>query len=322
MDALAYNEYYPFGMLVPNRHASSAAYRYGFQGQEKDDELKGEGNSLNYKFRMHDPRVGRFFAVDPLFRKYSWNSPYSFSENRVLDGIELEGLEHQKIHYKWNQENNGYEMVFKIGLGYPNNILARGTLHEFVGGPDIEDGFDKRLVYKPSKYSLLDGYDVDVKSSGRVFGEFEFYTQYKNETSIEVKSNLGEEAPIGASLSLKTTATFTDGDLDVKTDNELKVAATGTISIMKGQLSFGVKKSTDGTMTIVQEMGPINIEAKHNDAGELIETYIYVAREINKKKVGAGVTNTHSQSAGFKRGGSSIKNRKSKNSNKKDDKSL
>jgi RHS repeat-associated protein len=80
-------------MLVPNRHGSSASYRYGFQGQEMDNEIKGEGNSLNYTFRMHDPRVGRFFAVDPLFRKYPHNSPYAFSENRVIDGVELEGLE-------------------------------------------------------------------------------------------------------------------------------------------------------------------------------------------------------------------------------------
>ena len=55
-------------MLVPNRHGSSNSYRYGFQGQEKDDEIKGEGNSLNYTFRMHDPRVGRFFATDPQQR--------------------------------------------------------------------------------------------------------------------------------------------------------------------------------------------------------------------------------------------------------------
>jgi RHS repeat-associated protein len=80
-------------MLVPNRHASSSSYRYGFQGQEKDDEIKGEGNSLNYTFRMHDPRVGRFFAVDPLEQDYPWNSPYAFSENRVMDMVELEGLE-------------------------------------------------------------------------------------------------------------------------------------------------------------------------------------------------------------------------------------
>lgn len=93
LDVAIYNDYYPFGMLVPNRHASSAAYRYGFQGQEKDDELKGEGNSLNYTFRMHDPRVGRFLSLDPLAKSYPWNSPYVFSENRVLDGIELEGGE-------------------------------------------------------------------------------------------------------------------------------------------------------------------------------------------------------------------------------------
>ena len=80
-------------MLVPNKHGTSRDYRFGFQGQENDDELKGEGNSLNYTFRMHDPRVGRFFAVDPLEKSYPWNSPYAFSENRVIDAVELEGLE-------------------------------------------------------------------------------------------------------------------------------------------------------------------------------------------------------------------------------------
>ena len=73
-------------------------YRYGFQGQEKDDEVKGEGNSVNYKYRMHDPRIGRFFAIDPLASKYPHNSPYAFSENRVIDGVELEGLEVVLIH--------------------------------------------------------------------------------------------------------------------------------------------------------------------------------------------------------------------------------
>jgi len=68
-------------------------YRYGFQGQEEDDEIKGDGNSVNYKYRMHDPRIGRFFAVDPLTSKYPHYSPYSFSGNRVIDMIELEGLE-------------------------------------------------------------------------------------------------------------------------------------------------------------------------------------------------------------------------------------
>ncbi len=85
-------------MLVPNRNYQSPAYRYGFQGQEKDDEVKGNGNSLNYKFRMHDPRIGRFFAVDPLTKSYPWYTPYQFSGNKVIYAIELEGLEEFKVN--------------------------------------------------------------------------------------------------------------------------------------------------------------------------------------------------------------------------------
>ncbi|PHS08259.1 MAG: hypothetical protein COA88_07185 [Kordia sp.] len=103
-DVLAYNEYYPFGMYVPGRHASSAAYRYGFQGQEKDDELKGEGNSYAFTFRMHDPRIGRFFAVDPLAKKYPFYTPYQFSGNKVISHKELEGGE-ELIAIKPKSEN-------------------------------------------------------------------------------------------------------------------------------------------------------------------------------------------------------------------------
>ncbi len=32
---------------MPARHANTIDYRYGFQGQELDNEVKGEGNSYN-----------------------------------------------------------------------------------------------------------------------------------------------------------------------------------------------------------------------------------------------------------------------------------
>ncbi len=107
-------DYYPacpenlgFGMLacpvhtgLPNRHEAGNESRYGFQGQEKDDEIKGEGNSINYKYRMHslfreygNARVGRFFAVDPLTFSYPHYTPYSFSGNKLIAYRELEGLE-------------------------------------------------------------------------------------------------------------------------------------------------------------------------------------------------------------------------------------
>ncbi|NQY05309.1 MAG: hypothetical protein HRT68_03645, partial [Flavobacteriaceae bacterium] len=83
----------PYGLVMPNRNESTSDYRYGFQDQEMDDEIKGEGNSINYKFRMHDPRVGRFFAEDPLVHKFPWYSPYQFSGNTPIMSSELEGLE-------------------------------------------------------------------------------------------------------------------------------------------------------------------------------------------------------------------------------------
>jgi RHS repeat-associated protein len=95
---------------VPNRNASTPAYRYGFQGQEKDDEIKGEGNSLNYTYRMHDPRIGRFFSRDPLEGKYPFYSPYAFSGNRVIDATELEGLEPEKV-----AKNNPFLIIVALG---------------------------------------------------------------------------------------------------------------------------------------------------------------------------------------------------------------
>jgi RHS repeat-associated protein len=66
-------------MLVPNRHGSSSAYRYGFNGMEKDDELKGEGNSYTTEFRQYDPRIGRWFSTDPVYKEFI--SPYNAFSN-------------------------------------------------------------------------------------------------------------------------------------------------------------------------------------------------------------------------------------------------
>jgi RHS repeat-associated protein len=113
---------------VPNRHGSSTAYRYGFQGQEKDNEIKGEGNSLNYTFRMHDPRVGRFFALDPMQISYPWNSPYAFSENRVIDGVELEGKEVSRIIYNTSAKyvDKGSK---KVNKDYPEASVNKKALY-------------------------------------------------------------------------------------------------------------------------------------------------------------------------------------------------
>jgi hypothetical protein len=77
--------YYPFGMPMPNRtySLSSSKYRFGFNGQEKDNEVYGEGNLNTAEFWQYDTRIGRRWNVDPKLK--IWESPYAtFSNNPIL----------------------------------------------------------------------------------------------------------------------------------------------------------------------------------------------------------------------------------------------
>jgi RHS repeat-associated protein len=81
-------------MLLPNRHGSSDSYRYGFNGMEKDDEIKGiEGSAIDFGARMYDPRIGRWFSLDPLDEKYPEFSPYNYVANNPIVYIDPDGKE-------------------------------------------------------------------------------------------------------------------------------------------------------------------------------------------------------------------------------------
>jgi RHS repeat-associated protein len=84
-------DYYPFGSAMEERTMMASDYRFGFNGQEQDGEVMD--GAVVFKYRVHDPRIGKFLSVDPLAPDYPWNSSYAFAENRVIDGIDLEGLE-------------------------------------------------------------------------------------------------------------------------------------------------------------------------------------------------------------------------------------
>jgi RHS repeat-associated protein len=74
--------YYPFGMMMPGRTFSAAgAYRYGFNGKEKHNEVKGEGNSLDFEERVYDSRLSRWLRVDLKADKYCSFTPYNFGIN-------------------------------------------------------------------------------------------------------------------------------------------------------------------------------------------------------------------------------------------------
>ncbi len=91
-EIIAAQDYYPFGMQMPGREAPvTNSYRYGFNGKEEDDEVKGDGNSVDFGARMDDPRVGRWLSVDPLQSKYPGISPYAYVANNPIHYIDPDG---------------------------------------------------------------------------------------------------------------------------------------------------------------------------------------------------------------------------------------
>ena len=66
-------------------------YRYGFNGQEKVDEVKGNGNSYDFGARIHDPRIGRFLSLDPRMSDFPSMSPYVFAANNPIRYVDVYG---------------------------------------------------------------------------------------------------------------------------------------------------------------------------------------------------------------------------------------
>ena len=75
---------------------SSTGYWYGYQGSEKDDEVKGEGNSYTTHFRQLDPRIGRWLSLDPVTQP--WQSPYNSMDNNPIWFNDVLGNKGESTH--------------------------------------------------------------------------------------------------------------------------------------------------------------------------------------------------------------------------------
>ncbi|SFD83906.1 RHS repeat-associated core domain-containing protein [Chitinophaga sp. CF118] len=88
-DLLSAQDYYPFGMLQPDRSYTLGNYRYGFNGKENDNET----GTQDYGLRIYDGRVGRFLSVDPITKSFPMLTPYQFASNSPVANVDLDGGE-------------------------------------------------------------------------------------------------------------------------------------------------------------------------------------------------------------------------------------
>ena len=174
---ISVSDYSPFGVELASRTWSIEEYRSGFQKQEKDKELWD--GAMYYKYRVEDPRLGRFFSVDPLYAKYPYNSNYAFSENVVINAVELEGLEKDDVNKRGYEKmakrqcedehfnNNSDDRNFSNRKTFKEKIITREIKVQHIEKteslefPDSEEGETTRysvILNKNSNFSLY--YDM------------------------------------------------------------------------------------------------------------------------------------------------------------------
>jgi RHS repeat-associated protein len=184
-------------MLEPGRSYSVGnQYRYGFNGKENDNDVKGEGNQQDYGKRIYDPRLGRFLSVDPLIREYPHYTPYSFAGNTPIQAVDLDGAEELLLcHYNFL----GYELFNTISNTHPSNrkVNKPGTYVEAkMSNTDVLEGFYERNYNNYTQAGIENEYAGGIKTD---------LPEVMKNRATEVLTNVKGEEETRTYISIHTT---------------------------------------------------------------------------------------------------------------------
>jgi RHS repeat-associated protein len=133
-------------------------YTFGFNGQEKDNEVYGEGNSYTAEYWQYDPRIGRRWNLDPVVKPH--RSPYdAFSNNPIInvdpdgadDGIFIDsdgnkigddGIDDGKVYAEKTTDKNFVNNVPGAGIAKKNLNASKDFIKANTGNKDAFVGSD------------------------------------------------------------------------------------------------------------------------------------------------------------------------------------
>jgi len=121
------SDYYPYGMLIAERSWQAGGYRYGYNGKENDNEVKGTGNSIDYGARIYDPRVARFQSPDPLKDRLPGKSNYMYAGNNPIVYIDYQG---------------GFELSPTLQEQYPRTTLVLKSMEKLANDEALLKAFE------------------------------------------------------------------------------------------------------------------------------------------------------------------------------------
>ena len=114
---------------MPGRTAESGGgYRFGYNTQEKVDEINGTGNHYTAKYWEYDSRVVTRWNRDPI--TYPWQSPYAINNNNPIvftDPLGLFGTRKEARQYKKEHGLKGRVQYDKNDKIFSINNFKEGT---------------------------------------------------------------------------------------------------------------------------------------------------------------------------------------------------
>ncbi|HPZ86603.1 MAG TPA: RHS repeat-associated core domain-containing protein [Flavihumibacter sp.] len=159
-------------------------YRYGFNGKENDNEVKGVGNQQDYGMRIYDPRLGRFLSVDPITKQYPELTPYQFASNSPIAAIDLDGLE-AKVSLEHNTyfaelQNVGFRFLERKSNEYFTQTTKDFPGHDFSINTQMFDyssywdyvnasSPQPASDYTPQGFNVANGKVVSGRSADKTF---------------------------------------------------------------------------------------------------------------------------------------------------------
>lgn len=117
----------PYGRFFTRSNVRG--YCFGFNGQMKDDEIYGEGNSYTAEYWQYDPRLGRRWNLDP--KPIADESNYACLRNSPILQSDPNGDFPFPPFWFWKQASEGLKYVSPITFS-PN--VTFGTHDIGVGG--------------------------------------------------------------------------------------------------------------------------------------------------------------------------------------------
>jgi RHS repeat-associated protein len=279
-------DYYPFGLTFNSyQRENSVKNKWKFQGQEHVDDLGLNWDS--FKWRNHQPEIGRFFNVDPLSDKYVYNSPYAFSENQVVAYRELEGLEKVTIKATEFIANEKGKTVNTGGQLYTDKNVYNKNFAEAPNGGDykqIKAGVETSNGQILSKDRTEVGDNFFEELTQMFTGDMDYFSESLSGEDTKGGSRLTgsiEDATFAVDINVdKDVMTFktqmAGGDENKAYSIKMGNGA-GMFSFTIGSLKSGREKGTSNTSTM-------SVKFSVDNNGNASFTDLPALNEEDKKK--------------------------------------